>query len=122
MGGRAAEELEYGNPGITTGAGDDLRRATNIARNMVTKWGFSETGLLSFDERDYDLLSEDTKEKVDSQIRIILDESYKKASTILKQNKAKLKDVALALVEQETINFDEFCLLIGVKNDNGSEQ
>ena len=122
MGGRAAEELEYGNPAITTGAGDDLRRATSLARNMVTKWGFSETGLLSFDEGDYDLLSENTKEKVDNQIRIILDESYKKASTILKQNKAKLKDVALALVEQETINFDEFCLLIGVKNDNGSEQ
>ena len=48
---------------------------------------------------------------------MITKREYKKASTILKQNKTKLKDVALALVEQETINFDEFCLLIGVKKD-----
>lgn len=117
MGGRAAEEIQFGAMAITTGASNDLERATIIARDMVTKWGFSDTGLISFDERDADLISEDTRMKVDEQIRALLDNSYKKAISILKKNKAKLKHVAEALIEKETIDQLEFIELVGVRKE-----
>lgn len=108
MGGRAAEEEVYGEEEISTGASNDLERATELARNMVTKWGFSETGLISFNDRDYDLLSDDTKEKIDEQVRSKLDWAYKRAQEILKDRREKLNATAAALMEKETIDFDEF--------------
>lgn len=116
MGGRAAEELQYGKNAITTGASNDLQRATELARSMVTQWGFSETGLISFPERDFDLISDDTKTKIDDQVRALLDTAYTQALAILKKNKTKLKKVAEALVEKETIDLDEFLRLIGKTN------
>jgi len=121
MGGRAAEHLQYGEDAITTGASNDLERATDLARAMVTKWGFSNTGLISFRDRDYPMLSEDTKQKIDDQVRELLEKSYEKAYNLLKRNKKKLTEVALALVEQETIDFDQFCILIG-EDKNGEQQ
>jgi cell division protease FtsH len=115
MGGRAAEELQYGKLAITTGASNDLQRATELARSMITKWGFSDTGLISFPERDFDLISDDTKTKIDDQVRALLDAAYKQALAILSKNKTKLKKVAAALVEKETINHDEFLALLGKK-------
>ena len=108
MGGRAAEEVKYGEDNISTGASNDLERATELARNMITKWGFSETGLISFRDRDYDLLSDDTKEKIDNQVRDLLSKSYTRAKEILQEKKEKLEAVAAALVERETIDFAEF--------------
>jgi len=116
MGGRAAEELQYGIDAVTTGASNDLERATELARSMVTKWGFSDTGLISFRDRDYDMYSEDTKQKIDNQVRELLDWAYKKAYDLLKRNKKKLTEVARALVEQETSDFDQFRMLIGEEN------
>jgi len=115
MGGRAAEELQYGKLAITTGASNDLQRATELARSMITKWGFSDTGLISFPERDFDLISDDTKTKIDDQVRALLDAAYKQALAILTKNKSKLKKVASALVEKETIDLEEFLILIGKK-------
>jgi cell division protease FtsH len=117
MGGRAAEELKFGKNAVTTGASNDLERATVIARDMITKWGFSDTGLISYDDHDSDLISEDTRMKVDEQIRELLDKSYRKAIAILKKNKIKLKNVAEALIEKETIDQLEFIELIGIKDE-----
>jgi cell division protease FtsH len=117
MGGRAAEELKFGKNAVTTGASNDLERATSLARDMITKWGFSDTGLISYDDHDSDLISENTRMQVDEQIRELLDGSYKKAITILKKNKTKLKHVAEALIEKETIDQLEFIELIGVKDE-----
>jgi len=108
MGGRAAEEVTYGEDNISTGASNDLERATELARNMVTKWGFSSTGLISFRDHDIDLYSDDTKEKIDEQIRDLLLKSYYRAKEILTDRNDKLKAVAEALIEQETIDFSEF--------------
>lgn len=113
MGGRVAEELKFGKKNITTGAANDLECATSIARDMVTKWGFSPTGLISYDEHDTYLVSEDTRMKADEQIRLLLDNAYKKAGTILKQNKTNLKKVAMALIDKETIDLTEFLKIIG---------
>lgn len=118
MGGRAAEELQYGKEAISTGAGNDLERATELARNMVTKWGFSDTGLLSVSERDFELLSEETKQMIDSQVRELLDWAYEESMRILKNNHDSLHEVATALVEQETINLQEFLTLIGEETDD----
>jgi cell division protease FtsH len=117
MGGRAAEEIKFGENAVTTGASNDLERATIIARDMVTKWGFSDTGLISFDDRDADLISEDTRMKIDEQVRILLDKAYKKAKAILNKNKRNLKHVADALIEKETIDQLEFVELIGAKDE-----
>jgi cell division protease FtsH len=117
MGGRAAEELKFGKNAVTTGASNDLERATIIARDMVTKWGFSETGLISFDDRDADLVSEDTRMKIDEQVRMLLDKAYKKAKAILNKNKMNLRHVAEALIEKETIDQLEFVELIGAKDE-----
>jgi cell division protease FtsH len=108
MGGRAAEEEVYGEEEISTGASNDLERATELARNMVTKWGFSDTGLISFNDHDYDLLSDDTKTKIDDQVREKLDWAYKRAQEILADRREKLNATAAALMEKETIDFDEF--------------
>lgn len=108
MGGRAAEEVTYGVDKISTGASNDLERATELARNMITKWGFSDTGLISFRDHDYDLLSDDTKRKIDDQMREILASSYDRAKEILEDKNNKLEAVAQALIEKETIDFTEF--------------
>jgi cell division protease FtsH len=122
MGGRAAEELQYGKDAISTGAGNDLERATDLARSMVTKWGFSDTGLLSVSERDFALLSEDTKEKIDAQVRKLLDDAYKESMRILKDKHDSLHEIATALVEQETINLQEFLILIGEETDGNTHE
>lgn len=116
MGGRAAEELQYGKPGITTGAANDLERATRLARNMITRWGFSDTGLISFEDNDYNCLSDDTKTQIDNQVRALLKDAYDRATSILKKNKNNLQKVADALIETETVDFQAFLELIGEKN------
>jgi cell division protease FtsH len=108
MGGRAAEEEVYGEENISTGASNDLERATELARNMVTKWGFSNTGLISFRDHDYDLLSDDTKELIDNQVREKLEWAYSRAKEILSDRREKLNAVATRLIDKETIDFDEF--------------
>ena len=96
FGGRIAEEMVLGADGITTGASNDIERATSLARNMVTKWGLSEKlGPLKYDEDDDQpflgrsassrslAVSEETARKIDEEVRVIIDDCYGRAKTLL---------------------------------------
>lgn len=116
FGGRVAEELINGAEGITTGAANDIERASQLARNMVTKWGFSERmGPLLYDEDDGEVflgmsaatqpkpISSDTAREIDEEVRRIVDECYTTAKGILRQHEDKLHKMAEALIEIETL-------------------
>ena len=121
MGGRAAEEIFLHH--ITTGAGNDIERATEIARQMVCEWGMSPLGPLTFGKkeeaiflgreiaqhRDY---SEDTAIKIDVEVRKIVTDGYVKARTILETNRDALERVAQALLVREVLDAVELRLLI----------
>lgn len=114
FGGRIAEEMILGKEGVTTGASNDIERATSIARNMVTKWGLSEKlGPLSYSEDENQgfmmgaptkSVSDDTAHEIDDEVRKIIDTNYKRAETILKENIDKLDAMAKALIKYETID------------------
>ena len=112
MGGRAAEEIEIGD--VTSGAAGDIRMATNIARSMVCDWGMSKLGMISFgDKQDQVFLgkelsraqnySEETAQKIDYEIKKIIDDQYDRAKKILNENIEALHKTADALLEHETI-------------------
>ena len=112
MGGRAAEEIEIGD--VTSGAAGDIRMATNIARSMVCDWGMSDLGMISFgDKQDQVFLgkelsraqnySEETAQKIDIEIKQVIDDQYKRAKEILQENLSALHASAEALLEHETI-------------------
>ncbi|MEL7311523.1 MAG: ATP-dependent zinc metalloprotease FtsH [Pseudomonadota bacterium] len=116
FGGRIAEEMILGAEGVTTGASNDIERATDIARNMVTKWGLSERlGPLSYSEEEGEVflgrtmtqtkqVSGETAKAIDEEIRRIMDANYERAETILKDNIDKLHIMAEALIKYETID------------------
>ncbi|WP_425562174.1 ATP-dependent zinc metalloprotease FtsH [Litoribacillus peritrichatus] len=117
FGGRIAEELTLGFEGVTTGASNDIQRATSIARSMVTKWGLSEKmGPLMYDEDDGEVflgrssggsskaMSGVTAKLIDEEVRRIADECYERARTILVDNRDKLDMMADALMKYETID------------------
>jgi cell division protease FtsH len=118
-GGRIAEELIFGKDAVTTGASNDIERATSLARNMVTKWGLSEKlGPLTYSEDDGEVflghsvskhkaVSDETAKAIDGEIRKILDESYLRSENILKDNIEKLHLMADALMKYETIDSDQ---------------
>ena len=112
MGGRAAEEIEIGD--VTSGAAGDIRMATNIARSMVCDWGMSKLGMISFgDKQDQVFLgkelsraqnySEETAQKIDYEIKKIIDDQYDRAKKILNEKIEALHKTADALLEHETI-------------------
>ena len=116
FGGRVAEQMVNGEHGITTGAANDIERATQLARNMVTRWGFSERmGPLLYDEEDGEVflgmsaatqpkpISSDTAREIDEEVRRIVDECYGTARGILKEHEDKLHKMAEALMELETL-------------------
>ena len=115
FGGRIAEEMILGASGVTTGASNDIERATEIARNMVTKWGLSERlGPLTYSEDDGEVflgrsvtqhkhVSDDTAHAIDEEVRKIVDANYAQAKTLLTENLDKLHAMAKALVKYETI-------------------
>jgi cell division protease FtsH len=115
FGGRIAEEMILGTSGVTTGAANDIERATEIARNMVTKWGLSERlGPLTYSEDDGEVflghsvtqrkqVSDDTAHAIDEEVRRIVDGNYATAKKILEENVEKLHAMAKALVKYETI-------------------
>jgi len=115
FGGRIAEEMILGSGGVTTGAANDIERATEIARNMVTKWGLSERlGPLTYSEDDGEVflghsvtqrkqVSDDTAHAIDEEVRRIVDSSYSVAKKLLDENVDKLHAMARALVKYETI-------------------
>jgi len=117
FGGRIAEELTLGFDGVTTGASNDIERATRMARSMVTKWGLSETlGPLQYEEDDQEVflgksagssrshVSGETAKVIDEEVKKIIDSCYEKARTILVDNRDKLDAMVDALLEYETID------------------
>ena len=119
FGGRVAEELIYGADAVTTGASNDIERATEIAHKMVKHWGMSDTlGPLAYGEDEGEVflgrqvtkhkhISEDTFKVIDSEIRKIIDVNYKVAQKILEENKDILIDMTKALMEFETIDKEQ---------------
>ncbi|RVU29276.1 ATP-dependent zinc metalloprotease FtsH [Neptunomonas marina] len=118
-GGRIAEEMTLGKEGVTTGASNDIQRATSMARNMVTKWGLSDAmGPLLYDDEDSDPfsrgygqaakpLAEETQRKIDAEVRSIIDECYKKAYQLLEDNRDILESMTQALMKYETISSEQ---------------
>ena len=123
LGGHVAEEMIFGEP--TTGAHDDIRKVTSIAREMVTQWGMSERlGPRTFgrresmvflgrdisEQRDY---SERTAEEIDEEVRRIIDEAHLRCRTVMAAHLDKLNELATALIEIETIEGDDLTRLLG---------
>ncbi|OGH17144.1 MAG: cell division protein FtsH [Candidatus Levybacteria bacterium RIFCSPHIGHO2_02_FULL_40_18] len=112
LGGRAAEELIFSE--MTTGAADDIEKATQVARTMVSEFGMSKLGPVSYEiERsrmfgEATQISPEMQAKIDGEVRRIIDEAYKNAQRILKQNRSKLDKVAGKLLLKETLEGDEF--------------
>ncbi|PPK53601.1 membrane protease FtsH catalytic subunit [Marinobacter persicus] len=117
FGGRIAEELTLGFDGVTTGASNDIERATQLARNMVTKWGLSEKlGPLQYDTeseepflgrsagQSHTVYSPETAQRIDEEVRNIIDSCYERAKQILVDNRDKLDMMADALMKYETID------------------
>lgn len=119
FGGRIAEELIFGAEKVTTGASNDIQKSTELAHNMVTKWGLSaKLGPLTFgdDEREVFLghavarhkeISESTSGVIDQEVREIISRNYQRAERILKENIDKLHTMAEALIKYETLDIDQ---------------
>lgn len=125
-GGRIAEELTLGKDGVTTGASNDIQRATEMARNMVTKWGLSEElGPLLYVEDEGEVflgrsaasqsksVSSDTAKAIDKEVRKIIDQCYARAKDLLEKNRDKLDMMKDALLEYETIDADQISDIMG---------
>jgi cell division protease FtsH len=121
MGGRSAEEIFLGH--ITTGAGNDIERATDIARNMVCEWGMSELGPLAYGKKDEAIFlgreiaqhrdySEDTAIQIDKEVKRIVNGGYEKAKNLLVNNRETLESIAQALLEREVLDANEVKLLM----------
>ena len=119
FGGRVAEELIYGKENVTTGASDDIRQATNLARRMVTEWGMSDKlGRLRYTDNEEEVflghsvtqrknVSDATARLIDEEVRAIIDSAETLARKVLTKNKGQLEDITLALLEYETLSGDE---------------
>jgi cell division protease FtsH len=118
-GGRIAEEMTLGKDGVTTGAANDIQRATSMAHSMVAKWGLSEAlGPLLYDEEEGDpfgrgygqpakTISEETQRRIDGEVRRVIDECYAKSQKILEDNRDILESMTQALMKYETISSDQ---------------
>ena len=127
FGGRVAEELIFGPDNLTTGATDDIKQATKLARRMITEFGFSEKlGPLCYGGEDRDVLaeygfgrrmdiSEDTAKLIDSETRSLVEQSETKARTILSSHISQLKLLAAALLESETLSGEQIEQLLSRK-------
>lgn len=115
FGGRVAEELIFGADSVTTGASNDIMRATDIARKMVTSWGLSALGPLTFGQEEGEVflgrsvnqnkeISDQTAQKIDEEVRAIIDRNFKCAQTILTDHLTTLHLMAEALIKYETID------------------
>jgi cell division protease FtsH len=124
FGGRIAEEIIFGMDHVTTGASNDIQRATEIARNMVTKWGLSERlGPLTYGEDEGEVFlghsitkhkefSDDTAHLIDEEVRAIVDRNYKLAESILREKISTLHLMAESLIKYETIDSQQIKLIM----------
>jgi len=132
LGGRAAEELVMKD--FTTGAGNDIERATNLARKMVCEWGMSdEMGPLSYGKKEEQIFlgreitthkdySEETAEKIDQEVTRIVTASYEKAKKLLSDNMDVMHRLAAELLEKEVLNMNEVDLIIGLKQSAPADE
>ncbi len=131
FGGRVAEEMTLGKDGITTGASNDIQRATEIARNMVTKWGLSDAmGPLMYDEGGEEVflgrtaaqpskaMSDETALSIDKEVRSIIDDCYEKARQLLEEHRPKMDMMAEALMQYETIDSEQIDSIMDGKKPN----
>jgi cell division protease FtsH len=130
MGGRVAEELVFGREKVTSGAASDIEQATRLARMMVTRWGLSEElGTVSYGENQDEVFlgmsvsrtqnaSEATVQKIDSEIRRLVEEGYNQATKILTEKRSDLEMLAKGLLEYETLSGDEIQDLLKGKKPN----
>ena len=119
FGGRVAEEIIFGKEAVTTGASNDIERATEIARNMVTKWGLSEKlGPLTYSEEEGEVflgrsvtqtkqVSDVTAKLIDDEVRKIIDQTYEKATNIINKQIHRLHKMAETLIKYETIDSNQ---------------
>jgi cell division protease FtsH len=127
MGGRVAEELVFGREKVTSGAASDIEQATKLARMMVTRWGLSnELGTVAYGENQEEVflgysvsrqqnISESTAQKIDSEIRRLVEAGYNEANEILTAKRGDLEVLAKALLEFETLSGDEIKDLLNGK-------
>jgi cell division protease FtsH len=127
MGGRVAEELVFGREKVTSGAASDIEQATKLARMMVTRWGLSdELGAVAYGENQEEVflgysvsrqqnISESTAQKIDCEIRRLVEEGYGEANAILKAKRDELELLARGLLEFETLSGDEIKDLLNGK-------
>ncbi|MCD6454652.1 MAG: ATP-dependent zinc metalloprotease FtsH [Candidatus Aminicenantes bacterium] len=124
LGGRASEEIMLGK--ITTGAGSDLERATELARRMVCEWGMSDLGPLNFGEKEGAIflgkslsmkkeISEETARKIDREIEKIVTRNYERARKLIVENKEKLENIARSLLEKEVLTSEEINAIINAR-------
>jgi cell division protease FtsH len=124
FGGRVAEEIIFGADKVTTGAGNDIERATGLARRMVTQFGMSELiGPLAVGDKEQEIflgrefaqrreISERTAQMVDDEVKRLIDEAYARATTILSENRDLLDRIAATLLERETIDREDLDRLL----------
>jgi cell division protease FtsH len=121
MGGRLAEEIFLTQ--MSTGAGNDIERATELARKMVCEWGMSDLGPLTFGKKEEQIFlgreiaqhrdySEDTAIKIDGEVRKLVSQGYETAKKILEVNRDALQRIAIALLEREVLDASEIRLLV----------
>ena len=132
MGGRVAEELVFGYNKVTSGASSDIQQCTNLARNMVIKWGLSDkVGKINYSQEDSGYitsgknvsadLSQETLKLIDEEIKKLVDTAYKTAFDIISNKRKDLEKVAQALLEFETLTGDEIkALLCGESLDKNN--
>ena len=123
LGGRAAEDIIFGDTEVTTGASNDLEKVTSMARQMVTKFGMSDLGLLSLESQEQPVFlgndsmqraeySEEIAARIDDQVRIIALKCYENAKKIIQDNRQTIERITDILIEQETIEGEEFRKLV----------
>ncbi len=126
FGGRVAEELIFGADSVTTGASNDIMRATEIARKMVTSWGLSNMGPLTFGQEEGEVflgrsvnqnkeISDQTAQKIDEEVRQIIDRNYQHAKKIVSDNLDKLHAMAEGLIKYETIDAKQIAEIMSGK-------
>jgi len=123
MGGRVAEELVFGKEKVTSGAQSDIEQATKLARSMVTRWGFSdELGTVMYGENQEEVflgysmgrqqnISEATSQKIDAEVRRLVEAGLAEATRILTEKRNDLETLAKGLLEYETLTGDEIIAL-----------
>ena len=132
FGGRVAEELIFGADSVTTGASNDIMRATEISRKMVTSWGLSNLGPLTFGQEEGEVflgrsvsqnkeVSDQTAQKIDEEVRIIIDRNYKNAHDILSKHMDTLHLMADALIKYETIDAQQIKEIMAGKEPSPPE-